>query len=62
MMMTNQQSLANRANEMRYHRLSYFILSLFILDTYISRMQTTTPRSFPLSFFPLFYTTNNTGE
>ncbi len=55
MMMTNQQSLANRANEMRYQRLSYFILSLFIIDIYISRMQRTIrPRSFPLSFFRYF--------
>lgn len=50
-MMTNQQSLANRANEMRYHRLSYFILSLFILDTYISRMHDDYTPFFPSIFF-----------
>jgi hypothetical protein len=62
MMMTNQQSLASRANEMRYQRLSYFILSLFILDTYISRMQTTTHPVLSLYLFFRYFTRQITRE
>lgn len=61
-MMTDQQSLANPANEMRYQRLSYFILFVYPRYLYKQNADDYTPRSFPLSFFPLFYTTNNTGE
>lgn len=61
-MMTDQQSLANPANEMRYQRLSYFILSLFILDTYISRMQTTTHPVLSLYLFFRYFTRQITRE
>jgi hypothetical protein len=49
-MMTDQQSLANPANEMRYQRLSYFILFVYPRYLYKQNADDYTP-FFPSIFF-----------